>query len=221
MRVERIPPAVEGSTPSHYRAPAFDGSRPGVFYANLSRPPWRPDMPTLTWHETVPGHHFHLALARELPDLWLHQRILLFTAHVEGWALYAERLAREQGFAEDPAARHQGLWSELFRAARLVVDTGIHRERWPRERALATMREILGADMALEVDRYAVMPGQALAYKAGELEILALRERARERQGDAFDLPAFHDAVLGAGHAPLPVLARRVARLGAAAEAPR
>lgn len=166
-------------------------------------------MRTLTCHEAIPGHHLQIALAMEQDELPFFRRVVPFTAFVEGWAHYAERLAAEQGFHPTPLDRLGGLVAEAFRAVRLVVDTGIHAKRWTREEAIAYMLENTGmprTDVVAEVERYIVYPGQACAYKAGQLEILRLRRDAREALGPAFDLRAFHDVVLGQGAMPLVIL---------------
>jgi uncharacterized protein (DUF885 family) len=212
LEVRRIPSYREDTAASHYSRPALDGSRPGVFFVNLSEVPPTWSMRTLAYHEGIPGHHFQIGLQMELSDVPTFRKIIPFTAYTEGWALYAERLAWETGFETDPYDNLGRLKAELFRAARLVVDTGIHHERWTREEAIAYFREHLGEDMVSEVERYVVWPGQALAYKIGMLAILKERERARQATGDAFDLRAFHDAVIGSGAMPLPILSRQVDR---------
>jgi len=216
--VERVPPFKEaGAAGAYYEAPAFDGSRPGTFYANLRDPRevQRFAMRTLAYHEAVPGHHLQIALSLEMEDVPFFRRVIPFTAFIEGWALYAERLALEQGFHPTPWDRLGALQAEMFRAVRLVVDTGIHAQRWTRERAFDYMRRHTGQppkEVQAEIDRYIVTPGQACAYKVGQLRILALREHARERLGPRFDLRAFHDLVLGQGSLPLEVLERVVDR---------
>jgi len=216
VRVDRVPEFMEAGSPvAYYSPPPFDGSRPGIFYVNLrnvaENPKWR--MRTLAHHEATPGHHLQIALAQELEGLPLFRRILPFTAYAEGWALYAERLAGENGLLPTPLDRLGGLVDEMFRAVRLVVDTGIHAKRWTRERAIGYLESHTGkpiSEVVAEVDRYIVMPGQALAYKIGQLEILAYRERARRELGDDFDLREFHDVVLGGGGLPLELLERKV-----------
>jgi uncharacterized protein (DUF885 family) len=192
-----------------YVPPAVDGSRPGAFYASVTGEEPRFGMPTLAYHEAIPGHHFQIALAQEL-DLPSFRRGVTFTAYAEGWALYAERLAWELGFYEDDPYGNLGrLQMEAFRAARLVVDTGIHAKRWTYEEAVSYLLEKTGLprDMVeFEVARYIVWPGQAVAYKIGMLKILELRERATERLGDAFGLKEFHNVILGCGSVPLPIL---------------
>lgn len=210
--VERLPEFMEeGAAGASYRPPPFDGSRPGVFYVNLrnvlENPRFR--MRTLAHHEALPGHHLQIALAQEQEDAPFFRRVMRFTAFSEGWALYAERMAGEHGLLPTPADELGSLVDELFRAVRLVVDTGIHAKRWTRAEAIAYMRANTGkpqSEVQAEVDRYIVMPGQATAYKVGQLQILAYRERARQALGDRFDLRGFHDAVLGGGAVPLEIL---------------
>jgi uncharacterized protein (DUF885 family) len=216
VRVERVPPFKEKGAPgAYYMPPPLDGSKPGIFYANLRsiREVPKLGMRTLAYHEAIPGHHLQIAIAQELPDVPIFRRVVPFTAFVEGWALYAERLALEQGFHPTPYDRVGALVAEVFRAARLVVDTGIHAKRWTREQAIDYMLANTGmpeTDVVAEVERYVVSPGQACAYKIGQLTILDLRERARAKLGSRFDLRAFHDVVLGSGALPLELLERVV-----------
>jgi uncharacterized protein (DUF885 family) len=193
----------------YYVAPSFDGSRPGAFYATGGGAlPWSA-MPTLAYHEAVPGHHFQIDIAQQL-DLPTFRNIVKFGAYVEGWALYAERLAWEMGLYEgDPYGDLGRLQAEAFRAARLVVDTGIHARGWTREQAIQFMVENTGLPrnmVANQVDRYIVWPGQATGYSIGMLKILDLRRMAEEQLGDQFDPVAFHDAILGQGSVPLNIL---------------
>jgi len=216
IKVERVPVFSEkGSSGAYYQGPSMDGERPGVFYANLrsvkEHPRW--EMRTLAFHEGVPGHHMQVALQTELKGVPTFRNILGFTAFSEGWGLYAERLAWEAGYQQDPFSNLGRLRGELFRAVRLVVDTGIHRKQWTREQAIEYMLSNTGnpeSDVIAEVERYFVMPGQATAYKIGMLKILELRERAREKLGDKFDIRAFHDVVIGDGDMPLEILERKV-----------
>jgi uncharacterized protein (DUF885 family) len=216
--VERVPAFKEaGSAGAYYHPPAFDGSRPGVFYANLRAPGEvaRFGMRTLTYHEAIPGHHLQIALSFENRGMPFFRRVIPFTAFVEGWALYAERLAAEQGFHPTPFDRIGQLQAELFRSVRLVVDTGIHAKRWTREEAIEWMLRHTGmgrTEVTAEIERYIVLPGQACAYKIGQLELLALRDRARSALGERFDLRAFHDHVLSNGSLPLELLRPLVER---------
>lgn len=203
------------SSAAYYEPGSLDGSRPGVFFANLRDPAGTPSwsLPTLTYHEGIPGHHFQISIAHELRGVPMFRRFIPFTAYTEGWGLYAEQLALEHGFESDPFDRLGALNAELFRAARLVVDTGIHRMRWTRAQAIDYMMKTTGmpaSEVIPEVERYIVMPGQACAYKVGELELIDLRRRAMARLGDRFDLRAFHHVVLGNGAVPLTILDRLV-----------
>lgn len=218
VEVRRVPPFKEETAPgAYYQGPALDGSRPGVFYVNLRDLNELPkySMRTLTYHEAVPGHHFQTALQSEMKGVAQFRRLLGFSAFSEGWALYSERLAKEIGFHEDPYDDLGRLKDEMMRAVRLVVDTGIHAQRWSREQAIEYMASktgMLEADVVTEIERYFVMPGQATAYKVGMIKILALRERARRELGERFDIRAFHDVVLGTGDVPLEILEREVER---------
>ncbi|MFK7957404.1 MAG: DUF885 family protein [Lysobacterales bacterium] len=214
--VRRVPEFKESTAPgAYYNAPAMDGSRPGVFYANLFDIKATPTygMRTLAYHEAVPGHHFQIAIAQEQKDLPFFRRLIPFTAYAEGWALYAERLAWEAGFQTDPYDNIGRLQAELFRAVRLVVDTGIHHKRWTREASIRYMRENTGmaeSDVVAEIERYFVMPGQALAYKIGMTRILELRQKAKTALGDEFDIRQFHNVVLTNGSVPLTILEKLV-----------
>ncbi|HET7685406.1 MAG TPA: DUF885 domain-containing protein [Candidatus Limnocylindria bacterium] len=207
----------EHSTIAYYRDPAADGSRPGRYHVNRSHPQTRPryEAEALAFHEAVPGHHLQVALAQERSELPAFRRHSLTTAYVEGWGLYAERLADEMGLYSGDLDRIGIASFDAWRASRLVVDTGMHALGWSRSRAIAFMTEhtALGLNnIANEVDRYIAWPGQALAYKLGQLEILRLREEARARQGADFDIRRFHDAVLGPAPLPLAVLRQVVER---------
>jgi len=216
VKVEPIPSFKQAtSTVAYYNAPPFDGSKPGIFYVNLRSVREHPKfgMRTLAYHEAVPGHHFQIAIAQELKEVPFFRRVIPFTAFVEGWALYAEKLAAERRFEDDPYDRLGYLQAQLFRAVRLVVDTGIHSKRWTREEAIDYMLQNTGmaeTDVVAEIERYIVNPGQACAYKVGQLEILKLRTRAQERLGDRFDIREFHDVVLTNGAVPLVILERLV-----------
>jgi uncharacterized protein (DUF885 family) len=198
-------------TIAYYTSPAFDGSRPGRYYINLHAPETRPryEAEALAFHESVPGHHLQIAIAQELADLPAFQRMLGSTAFVEGWGLYTERLADEMGLYATDLDRFGILSFDAWRAGRLVVDTGMHALGWSRQEAidfLATHTALGQNNIANEVDRYIVWPGQALAYKTGQLEFLRLRRAAEARLGARFDVGAFHDVVLGSGAVSLPVL---------------
>ena len=214
VEVRAVPAFSEKTAPgAYYEAGAFDGSRPGVFYANMRDPGETPKfaMRTLAYHEAIPGHHFQIAIAQEMTGVPFFRRILPFTAYSEGWALYAERLAWEMGFENDPLDNLGRLRDEMMRAVRLVVDSGIHYKQWTREQAIAYMLDNTGmgeGDVTAEIERYFVNPGQALAYKAGMLKILELRERAKTALGDRFTLADFHDEVLTHGALPLSLLER-------------
>jgi uncharacterized protein (DUF885 family) len=205
------------STIAYYREPAADGSRPGQYYINTFAPETRPryEAETLAFHESVPGHHLQLAIAQELDHLPAFRRFWGSTAYVEGWGLYTERLSAEMGLLSGELDRFGVLSFDAWRACRLVVDTGIHALGWSRQAAIdfMTAHTALGSNnIANEVDRYIANPGQALAYKLGQLELLRLRADARERLGERFDIRAFHDAVLGEGALPLPALRAVVER---------
>jgi uncharacterized protein (DUF885 family) len=217
IEVRRVPEFKEATAPgAYYDAPAMDGSRPGIFFANLRDmnevPKW--SMPTLAYHEGVPGHHWQISTAEELKGLPQFRKVLPFTAYIEGWALYCEWLAKEVGWYDrDPFGDLGRLREELFRAVRLVVDTGIHAKRWTREQAIAYMRDKTGIgekEVRSEIERYIVMPGQACAYKVGMLKIQELRARAEKELGEKFDQREFHDAVLKNGALPLEILEEQV-----------
>ena len=205
------------STIAYYRDPAADGSRPGQYFVNTYAPETRPryEAETLAFHESVPGHHLQIAIAQELDGLPAFRRFNGTTAFIEGWGLYTERLSQEMGLLSNDVAGFGVLSFDAWRALRLVVDTGIHALGWTRQQAIDFMasHSALGENnIANEVDRYIAYAGQALAYKLGQLEILALRAEARQRQGDRFDIRRFHDAVLTEGALPLPVLRQVVER---------
>ncbi len=210
IRVERVPEFKERTAGTYYQPPKLDESSGGIFYANLSYQHYRPGMKTLAYHEAIPGHHFQIALEHESPDFRLFKSIFFFTGYTEGWALYAEKLANEYGFYNNVHSLLGYLRSELFRAARLVVDTGIHYKRWTREQAFQYMLINVGWASYGEIDRYIVWPGQACAYKIGELKILELRERAKKELGDKFDIKEFHSVILKYGSMPLEILKQLV-----------
>ena len=197
----------EKSSPSQYRSASPDGSRPGIFYVNAARLKKRPGRisEALFLHEAMPGHHFQISLQREQADLPKFRRFGGYTAYGEGWALYAEGLGKELGMYTDPYQYLRSLNMELFRAVRLVVDVGLHHKGWTRDQALTFMRENrLGSTR--EVDRYIAWPGQALAYKIGQLKISAIRAKAEKALGSKFDIRTFHDELLKDGALPLDLL---------------
>ncbi|HMJ06201.1 MAG TPA: DUF885 domain-containing protein, partial [Chthoniobacterales bacterium] len=217
IEVRRVPVFKEKTAPgAYYEGAALDGTRPGIFYANLRDmnevAKW--SMPTLAYHEGVPGHHFQIATAQELKGLPQFRKLIPFTAYQEGWALYTEWLARNAGWYEgDPFGDLGRLQGELFRAVRLVVDTGIHAKHWTREQAIAYMLEKTGMgekEVTAEIERYIVAPGQACAYKVGMLKIRELRTRAEKELGEKFDQREFHDVVLRNGALPLEILEQQV-----------
>jgi prolyl oligopeptidase len=203
-------------TTAYYMPGSLRAGNPGWFYANTHALEQRPlyEMVPLSLHEAVPGHHLQISIAQELPDQPEFRRDMHFTAFVEGWALYAERLGIEMGFFEnDPYSDFGRLTYEMWRSTRLVVDTGIHAFGWSKERAMDFMKRntaLSELNIEREVDRYIDWPGQACGYKIGELRIRAMRAKAEGELGASFDVRAFHDAVLGAGAIPLDVLALRI-----------
>ena len=212
VKVEAVPEFKQNGAPgAYYNAPAMDGTRPGIFYANMRSMAEIPKfgMRTLSYHEAIPGHHFQIAIQQELTGVPTFRKVLPFTAYAEGWALYAERLAWEYGFQKDPYNNLGRLQGEIFRAVRLVVDVGIHHKRWTREQAIDYMIEKTGmpeGDVVAEIERYIVWPGQACAYKVGQLKILQLREYAKKELGDKFSIKEFHNVVLKNGSMPLSIL---------------
>tara|TARA_R110002126_G_scaffold43475_20_gene124601 strand:+ start:2708 stop:4558 length:1851 start_codon:yes stop_codon:yes gene_type:complete len=216
MIVKAVEPFREKSAgKAFYQRPSMDGSRPGVYYANLYQ---MQDMPTyqleaLAYHEGIPGHHMQLAIAQELEDMPKFRRFGGYTAYIEGWGLYSEVLPKDIGLYQDPYSDFGRLAMELWRACRLVVDTGIHDKKWTREQAIDYLVENTpnsATDATKAIERYIVMPGQATAYKIGMIKMLELREKARTALGDSFDIRDFHDVVLRNGAVPLDVLAQLV-----------
>jgi len=213
VEIRRVPPSIElGAPGGYYQAASLDGSRPGAYYINLSNtanwPKW--GLPTLTYHEASPGHHHQIALQQEQADRPLLMKVLGFSAYSEGWALYSEQLADEMGvYADNPIGQIGYLQSLLFRATRLVADSGLHHKRWSREQTIRYMVDTLGDSetaVTTEVERYCVWPGQASSYKVGHNKWVELRARAQAALGSRFDIKAFHDAGMNAGGVPLTVL---------------
>jgi uncharacterized protein (DUF885 family) len=216
VEIRRIPAYTESGAPGgYYQGASLDGSRPGAYYINLRDtaevPSWT--LSTLTYHEAIPGHHLQISIAQEAPTP-LIRKLVFYSAYAEGWALYAEQLADEMGMYEgDPMGRIGYLHDALFRAVRLVVDSGLHAKRWSREQAVAYYVGAIGdkdAAATTEVDRYCVIPGQACGYMLGKLAWLDARAGARQALGDRFDIRRFHDAGLTSGAVPLDLLPRLV-----------
>ncbi|WP_127346698.1 DUF885 domain-containing protein [Pseudidiomarina mangrovi] len=217
LEVVRVPEYAEKNAPgAYYQGPALDGSRPGRFFANLYDIKATPKygMKTLAVHEGVPGHHYQIALNQEIEGLPIFRSFVPFSVHSEGWALYTEQMMADLGFYEnDPHGDLGRLQAELFRAIRLVVDTGIHAKRWSREEAIAYMAAEGGmtmSDVVSEIERYIVMPGQATSYKMGMIKFLEFREKARSQLGEQFDVRDFHDVILKNGPMPMHILERLV-----------
>ncbi len=217
VEIKRVPPEIEAGAPmGYYNSPSLDGARPGIYWINLKDtaewPSWT--LPTLTYHEATPGHHLQISLQQESESAPLLMNLLGFSSYVEGWGLYAEQLADELGaYENDPVGQIGYLQSLMFRAARLVVDTGIHSKGWSREEGIRYMMEAYGDQEGAatsEVERYCGWPGQACAYKVGHNEWVRLREKAKTTLGSRFDIKGFHDTALAAGGVPLSVLERIV-----------
>ncbi|AZZ97794.1 DUF885 domain-containing protein [Pseudoalteromonas sp. R3] len=213
VEVRRIPQEVEAGAPGgYYSGPSLDGSRPGVFAINLKDMKAVPSfgMKTLTYHEAVPGHHFQIALNMLQTDIGLMRQNASFNGYIEGWALYSELVAYEMGMYEnDPFGDLGRLQAEAYRAARLVVDTGLHYKQWTRQQAIEYFAEATGSamsDVTAAIDRYIAWPGQALGYKLGMIKLVELRDKARKALGDKFDIKAFHDVILLKGARPLAIV---------------
>jgi len=213
LEIRRVPKAIEAGAPGgYYNSPTLDGSRPGIYWINLRDSAEQPrfTLPTLTYHEAIPGHHLQLALNNEAGDLPLIRKMIGFSGYSEGWALYAEELAVEMGMYEDDVNGHIGMIHDaMFRAVRLVVDTGMHHKRWSREQAVKYYVDTIGdqeASAITEIERYVVWPGQACSYMVGKIEWLRLRDKARKALGRKFDIRKFHDVGLLSGGVPLTVL---------------
>ena len=216
LEVRAVEPWREATASiAFYNSPAPDGSRPGIYYVNLSdmTQVLKPQIEGISYHEGAPGHHFQIAYAQEMEGLPRFRRFGGYGAYAEGWGLYAERLGKEMGFYEDPYSDFGRLSTELWRAVRLVTDTGLHAKRWSREQAIDYFRRnslLSERDIVKEVERYLTNPGQATSYKIGELKIMELRARAQAALGDRFDIRDFHAVVLGSGSVPLDVLEDQV-----------
>ena len=214
LEIVRVPEYSQDSSPGgYYNPPALDGSRPGRFYINLKNtadnPKWT--LPTLMIHEGAPGHHFQLSAQQLIKGVPMLRKVLPFSAYAEGWALYAERVAKiDMGFYDDDPLGDLGrLQAEMFRAVRLVVDTGMHAKHWTREQSIEYMVAKTGmtaAEVTREIERYVVWPGQATSYKVGQLAMLRMRDEAQQALGSRFDLSAFHEVILMNGSMPLAVL---------------
>jgi len=217
VEVQPVPSFREAASPiAYYYPPALDGSKGGVFFANLRDVSEHPTffMKTLAYHEANPGHHFQFAIQMELRGVPIFRKLIPFFTYIEGWAMYAERLAWEMGmYNDDPFGNVGRLRDELFRAIRLVVDTGIHYKRWTRDEAIEYLYEQSGFSMTqvtTDIDRYVIWPGQAVTYTVGLLKMLELRDKAKEALGDRFDIKQFHNVILENGALPLNILENKV-----------
>ena len=227
LEIRRVPPTTEAGAPGgYYQRAALDGSRPGAYYINLRNTHEWPKftLPTLNYHEGVPGHHWQISIQQESGSIpFIRSAMLGFSAFSEGWGLYAEQLADELGaYADDPLGRLGYLQSATFRASRLVVDTGMHHKRWSREQAIQSMMEATGdqeSSITTEIERYCVWPGQACSYMVGRQAINRMRRAAQQQLGARFDLKSFHDTMLANGAVPLSVLERIMSEWAAARQA--
>ena len=216
MVVKRVEAFREKSAgKAFYQSPAIDGSRPGIYYANLYDMSAMPtyQMEALAYHEGIPGHHMQRAITQELKGIPDFQKYASFTAYTEGWGLYTEELGKDMGFYQDPYSDFGRLAMELWRACRLVVDTGLHAKRWSREEAIEYLVENTPNaryDAVKAIERYIAMPGQATAYMIGKLKIMELRDKSRAALGDKFDIRGFHDEVLKDGPVPLSLLENKI-----------
>ena len=203
------------TTTAYYMRPSADGSRAGYYYVNLYKPEVRPkyEIEVLSVHEAVPGHHLQIALAMEIENIPNFRKYSGYTAYVEGWGLYSESLGYDMGLYQDPYSEFGALTYDMWRAVRLVVDTGMHYKGWSREQAIEFFKENAAKteqDIINEVDRYLIMPGQALAYKIGQLKIMELKKKSKESLGEKFDIKEFHHVILGEGALPLDVLEEKI-----------
>jgi uncharacterized protein (DUF885 family) len=215
MVVPMEPYREPSAPPADYSPGSADGSRPGRINVNEYDPAHRLllNVEAIAYHEGVPGHHMQFSIAQELTDIPPFRKFASYNAYSEGWAFYAERLGKEAGFYQDPYSEYGRLENEMWRSVRLVVDTGVHEDHWTRQHMVDYFHAHTAMDdtnIASEVDRYIGWPGQALAYKLGQMEILALREQAKRELGSKFDIKTFHDAVLDSGPLPLDVLREQV-----------
>jgi uncharacterized protein (DUF885 family) len=210
LDLQAVPKFKENSFPNAYMPASLDGSRKGAFLVNLSMMGCKETLKPLSYHEGIPGHHFQLALQSEMKEIPVLRNNIFFTSYVEGWALYAETLANECGLYDNANTKIGYLQSQLYRAGRMVVDTGIHYKKWTRDQAAEYMRVNCGFNNSAEIDRYIAYPGQACAYMVGELKILELREKAKKELGSEFDIKEFHNVILRNGSMPLELLEKEV-----------